>query len=284
MTVIPIDYLKSIQQLQSSQGIATAPAISNQPASIFSGQGGNNIYSQTDGLMNITKGLLAMTSSLASMPTMASSGATNPFGAMPSSGMPTATAGNMPMQSTSNDARSKKYESMLGNMQLNLTESQKSELNKFKQIFEQNKDKYENVARKLGVPEQLIPMVSKAIWAIHCREGSCDFTTYLHNGEKLGKPTTLVPAGINFSNWEDAAVDAIKRELPKVGGKMPQSVPEWCAFAELYNGLGYENKGVVSPYVMSGTSHYTGGKYVADGRYDPNHKDQQLGFAALMMG
>ncbi|MCX5921316.1 MAG: hypothetical protein NTW61_08385 [Candidatus Melainabacteria bacterium] len=54
------------------------------------------------------------------------------------------------------------------------------------------------------------------------------------------------------------------------------------SFAELYNGTGYEDKGVPSPYVLAGTSAYQKGKYVADGQYDPNHVDEQLGVATLM--
>jgi lysozyme family protein len=43
-----------------------------------------------------------------------------------------------------------------------------------------------------------------------------NFHTYLHNGDRLGKKTTSVPAGIDFPDTEDgwinASVDALKRE------------------------------------------------------------------------
>jgi lysozyme family protein len=191
-------------------------------------------------------------------------------------------SGTLPMQSTSSDKRSKKYEQVLQGLKLNLSTKQQASLKQFQQVFEQNKSKYEAVAKRLGVPQELVPLAAKAIWALHCREGSCDFSTYLHNGEKLGKRTTLVPAGVLFDNWEDAAVDAIKRKLPKVSGGLPKSVPEWLAFAEVFNGTGYEQKGTASPYVLAGTNAYKKGKYVADGKYDPNHVDQQLGVAALI--
>ena len=42
------------------------------------------------------------------------------------------------------------------------------------------------------------------------RESSCNFKTYLHNGDPLGKPTTHVPKGKNFTKFTDAAVDALK--------------------------------------------------------------------------
>lgn len=52
---------------------------------------------------------------------------------------------------------------------------------------------------------------------------------------------------------------------------------------ELYNGLGYFRKGLPSPYVWSGTDQYKRGKYVADGVFDPNVIDKQLGCAGLVM-
>jgi lysozyme family protein len=194
----------------------------------------------------------------------------------------TTTNSSLPMQATSGSKRAEKYEALVQTLKPSLSSKQQASLKQFQASFEKNKGRYEAVAKRLGVPDNLIALTAKAIWAIHAREGSLDFSTYLHNGEKLGKPTKLVPAGIMFNNWEDAAVDAIKRELPKVGGKIPQSVPDWLSFAEAYNGLGYENKGVPSPYVLAGTSAYQQGKYVADGKYDPNHKDQQLGVAIML--
>jgi len=194
----------------------------------------------------------------------------------------TGASASMPMESVSKTARAKKYEALLKTLKPELSGTQQASLTEFEQVFQKNKGKYEAVAKRLGVPDNLVEMSAKAIWAIHCREGSADFTTYLHNGEKLGKPTTLVPAGILFDKWEDAAVHAINGELHKVGGKVPQSLPDWLAFAEAYNGLGYEDKGVPSPYVLAGTNAYQKGKYVADGKYDPDHVDQQLGVAVLI--
>jgi len=39
---------------------------------------------------------------------------------------------------------------------------------------------------------------------------------------------------------------------------------------------------VPSPYVWASTDQYRKGKYVADGHYDPNAVDHQLGCAALL--
>jgi hypothetical protein len=51
--------------------------------------------------------------------------------------------------------------------------------------------------------------------------------------------------------------------------------------SEKYNGWGYLKRGN-SPYLWSWTSEYRGGKYVADGVYDPRHWDEQPGCVALL--
>lgn len=53
-----------------------------------------------------------------------------------------------------------------------------------------------------------------------------------------------------------------------------------ATFAEAYNGRGYHDKGMASPYVFSGTSVYDKGKYVEiNGRakFKSNLKDKQPG-------
>ncbi len=154
-----------------------------------------------------------------------------------------------------------------------MSNRQKRELKSFKKNFEKNKAKYEEVEKRTGVPAELIA-------AIHWRESSGNFKTYLHNGEKLGKVTQLVPKGIYFEDWTDAAVHAIKSHNPQIVDS--NNVKTWYEFAERYNGLGYRNKGVASPYVWAGTDNYTSGKYIADGKYSADHVDQQLGVALML--
>ncbi len=155
----------------------------------------------------------------------------------------------------------------------NLSEYNKQELAQIKEIFEANRDKYEKVAEATGVPAELI-------CAIHYREGSCNFGTYLHNGDPLGKPTTHVPKGKNFSTWEDAAIDAIMSQNPDI---IKDGDFDSCMeYAERYNGLGYRNKGIASPYVWAGTTEYTGGLYVADGQFSASAVDKRCGVAVIM--
>lgn len=154
-----------------------------------------------------------------------------------------------------------------------LTDANKEELAQIKKIFEENKDKYEKVAEATGVPAELI-------CAIHYREGSCNFSTYLHNGDPLGQTTTHVPAGIYFEDWTDAAIDAISTHKPEI--VKDGDFDSCMEFAEQYNGLGYRNKGLASPYVWAGTTNYTGGMYVADGQFDANARDKRVGVAVMM--
>jgi hypothetical protein len=57
---------------------------------------------------------------------------------------------------------------------------------------------------------------------------------------------------------------------------------EWLWFLERYNGFGYRFWGPESPYLWSGSQHYTTGKFVEDGRFDIDAKSDQIGGAVLM--
>src|SRR3954463_760465 len=50
-----------------------------------------------------------------------------------------------------------------------------------------NKNRYETVANKLGIPWYFVGVV-------HCMEGSLNFNTHLHNGDPLTHRTVHVPA------------------------------------------------------------------------------------------
>lgn len=141
-----------------------------------------------------------------------------------------------------------------------------------------NQEKYVAVSKNTNVPWQLIA-------CLHYRESSLDFRGVLHNGERIlgtGRKTKLVPAGCGpFATWEAAAFDALmmkKKIFPS-----EWTIENQLAFAERYNGLGYKNRGELSPYVWAGTSkHDETGKYVADGRYSSTAVEKQLGVVAIL--
>ena len=155
-----------------------------------------------------------------------------------------------------------------------------TDINKQAAKIADNRARYDAVSKATGVPWDVIGV-------IHYRESSGDLKGVLHNGQKIigtGKKTTLVPKGRGpFSTWEEAAIDALVVCPPYAAKNKDWSIAGTLDILERYNGLGYRNKGLPSPYLWAGTDQYVKGKYVADGKYDPNHVDKQLGVAPILM-
>lgn len=173
-----------------------------------------------------------------------------------------------------------KHQAPAQGAQIRMSPAQQKDAAAFARNYEQNKGRYEAVAQRTDMPPKLIA-------ALHWRESTGNFGTYLHQGDPLGKPAVHVPKDIPvFHNWEDAAVHALQQKQGHQSAlgltKDSTDVSGMAAYAELYNGLGYHFRGRPSPYVYSGTDRYSSGKYVADGVYDARTVDQQLGVLALM--
>lgn len=158
--------------------------------------------------------------------------------------------------------------------------SVESSLTKFLDHYKRHKHRYEKVAKETGVPPELIA-------AIHWRESTGSFNTYLHNGEPLGEPTKKSPKGKLFDNWEDAAIDAIRSksnliELLELDFST-RDVAKMMAFAEGYNGLGYVNRAANSVYVFNGTNVPLQGKFYADGKFTLGPVNDKNPGIALML-
>jgi lysozyme family protein len=142
------------------------------------------------------------------------------------------------------------------------------------------KSRYLAVEAKTGVPWFVIA-------SIHMRESSRSFSGVLHNGERIigtNRQTRLVPKGRGpFATWEDAAVDALVNCPPYAARNTDWSIGGTLTMLEQYNGLGYAAKGLPSPYVWAGTDQYVKGKYVSDGKFDPNAVDAQPGCAGMIL-
>ena len=142
-----------------------------------------------------------------------------------------------------------------------------------------NKERYKKLEDKLGIPWDFIGV-------LHYRESNCNFTKHLHNGDSLNRRTRRVPSGRPLVGsppftWEESAEDALRQ-------KGFEKIKDWtleriCYEAERYNGFGYATKKRISPYLWAGTGHYSSGKYIADGVYDKNHIDQQLGVIPILL-
>jgi len=177
------------------------------------------------------------------------------------------------------------------NLTLNMTDEQNRALAQFQKHYEKNQSRYDAVAKELNAKG--IGMTSEQVAAIHWREGTGSFDKSIANGQALSKPARLDgkmgTGGKTYSStssWEANAVEVMthkagEKRAPNDG--QPWSDSTFYTFAEKFNGTGYKSKGLATPYVYSGTTTYTGGKYVKDGPngFDPNVKDRQLGVAVL---
>lgn len=159
-----------------------------------------------------------------------------------------------------------------------------AEFTAFAAHWKKHKAVYERVAAKVDLPANLIA-------ALHWRESSGDFTTYLHQGDPLGKKAVHVPKDIPlFTEWEPAAVHALSMRdklATQKALKITSETKDMAAlltYAEAYNGLGYSqyHEDVASPYVYAGTNQYTKGKYKADGDFSATMRDKQPGVYGML--
>lgn len=144
--------------------------------------------------------------------------------------------------------------------------------------FLPNKARYDAVSKTSNVPWFVIAV-------IHNMECSLNFKQHLHNGDPLNKKTVSVPKGrppVWNANgkWEDSALDALTYD--NLTTWLDWSIAGVCYKLEGYNGWGYRNHGIHTPYLWSFTNHYTSGKYIADGVWSESAVSAQCGCAAVI--
>jgi lysozyme family protein len=140
--------------------------------------------------------------------------------------------------------------------------------------------RYAQIERLTNVPWFVVGI-------IHAMEAGLRFDRHLHNGDSLAARTWQVPKGRPLTGrapftWEESAADAL---LMKGFDKVPAwTVPRIAYELERYNGWGYRrfHAETLSPYLWSGTRHYTRGKYVADSRWSATAVSAQSGAMALL--
>ena len=146
-------------------------------------------------------------------------------------------------------------------------------------MIRKSKARYENVGQQTGVPWYFIAVT-------HGLEASFNFRAHLHNGDfPLSSRTRQVPAGrptkwLPPSDWESSARDALR--LLGFTGQKDWSLERTLYRLEAYNGFGYRNYGVPTPYLWSFSNHYDRGKYVADGKFSTTARSQQCGAAVML--
>ena len=123
---------------------------------------------------------------------------------------------------------------------------------------------------------------------VHRMECDGSFACHLHNGDPLTKRTTHVPSGRPRTgrppfDWTFSAQDALTIEGYNDLG-------DWSLLTILYrlesfNGWGYRlsvKPPIATPYLWSGSNHYTSGKFVSDGYYDKNAVSEQIGASVIL--
>lgn len=143
-----------------------------------------------------------------------------------------------------------------------------------------SKSRYQAIEMQTGVPWYVVGV-------IHAMESNCRFSTHLHNGDPLSAKTRRVPKarplkGTAPFTWEESACDALlMKDLQHI---TDWSVERTCYELERYNGFGYRkyHPETLSPYLWSGTQHYSRGKYVTDGVWDSSAVSSQTGAIALI--
>lgn len=143
----------------------------------------------------------------------------------------------------------------------------------------QGRAMYEQVSNDLnGIPWAFIGI-------IHGMECGFNFACHLHNGDPLTARTVQVPAGRPLIGappftWRQSANDALT--LKGYHQVSDWSKPRMLYLLEKYNGFGYRMRRVPTPYLWSFSNLYEKGKFVQDGKFDPNAVSKQCG-AALML-
>lgn len=149
-------------------------------------------------------------------------------------------------------------------------------------------DQYRELADAVGVPAVLLS-------ALDLREDDCNPRSGIGQGDPWNRVSVHVPRGKGpFGSRLQANIFYVRYDhLDSLAGLDP---PTWTwAFsvykANAWNGWGPNMHGRHSGYVWSGTSVYDeqtdgvvpGGKYVADGRWDPGARDEQPGTLPVML-
>ncbi len=159
-----------------------------------------------------------------------------------------------------------------------LNPGKQAEVKAIVQKIRQYQSRYETVGRELQIPWEVIGVV-------HYQEGLLSFERHIHNGDPLTDRTKRWPRGRPTAGeppftWEDSARDFFRyKNLDQVDN---WDIPTILFQLEKLNGWGYRKRGINSPYLWSYSNHYSRGKYVRDGIWDPEAVSMQVGAAVLL--
>ena len=151
-------------------------------------------------------------------------------------------------------------------------------IDEFVRIYNDNIVIYNEIAEDVGLPPAVIAV-------IHYRENSInffaeEFNIDITNGSNLEE-------SISQDNFLDRTRNVIQTQQEKISGLNltveTTDIISMLCFTEMYNGWGYYDNHLISPYSYSGTNIYESGKFISDGTYDPNVIDKQIGAYRLLL-
>lgn len=157
----------------------------------------------------------------------------------------------------------------------------RNELEAFQQFVDENIQQFEEAAAFTNVP---VPVIA----ALNYRENGNNFDGHIHNGNPLTGKTYDVPVGRPIKGnapwtWLESVVDCLvdlkKMNLFPWGDDYCKDLEK----LESFNGWGYRNNNINSPYLFSGTDAYDKGYFVKDHVFDPNKVNKQLGVFPMLM-
>lgn len=141
------------------------------------------------------------------------------------------------------------------------------------------KSQYQAVENVTGVPWFVVGL-------IHQMESDRDLKTHLHNGDPLTARTTNVPIGQPVAGdppfaWPESAVDALRsHKLHEIAN---WSLPRIAFELERYNGFRSRTEhNINTPYLWSGTNHYSQGKFIRDNVWSDIAVSKQVGAMAVL--
>lgn len=155
----------------------------------------------------------------------------------------------------------------------------------------QFKDRYLIVGQQT-CPKSPLPW--QFIGLIHLMESGQNFNRHLYNGDPLSARTVHYPVGRPLKGsppftWEYSAQCALIDQ--GYGGAKIWQTDDILNRLEDYNGHGYMLRNTLTPYLWSGTNHYTKGKFDEvwnittkhyDVKYNPEEVSQQIGAAPVL--
>lgn len=165
-------------------------------------------------------------------------------------------------------------------------------------ILAKRKPEVLEVAKRLCDPcaKDIYQRISQTVWGtpdrwwfvaiVHEREASQNFNDSIAQGDRWDERSTHIPRGLGpFKSFIDAAIFVLRKCTPYPAKWADWTIGGVLALFIQYNGTGYEDwHHEVSPYDWGATNAEEIGKYVADGKYNPNVWDVQIGCAALIKG